>query len=268
MKYETRNTKYETNSKFERLNSERFRILGIGILILFSISILGFSISALAANQQGTISPPLITLVPRDLGNNEIWYIGGTASVPETDIIIYLQGQDGETQSFTAKSNEKGEWFYTHSSFLKEGKYKSWAQLKVLGELSPPGPEVSFEIIATALRIGSYRISFEILYMTVALILFGILVVLALVIFYHFRHYHIKNARLRREIREAEEEARKGFDILRRDIKEELEFIARIKKSQELTIEEHRREEKLMHDLDVVERHMMKEIKDIEPAMP
>lgn len=236
------------------------------LILLSIVCLLVFGVQADAATQ-GTISPPLITLVPKDLGNNEIWYIGGTASVPEADIVIYLQGQDGTTQSFTAKSSEKGEWFYTHNSFLKEGVYKSWAQLKVAGEFSPPGPEVSFEIIPTALRIGSYRVSFESLYLTFALILLGILIALGLASFYHFRSYHLKNAHLKKEIREAEEEARRGFDILRRDIKEELEFISSIKKSRELAIEEHRREEKLMHDLDLVERHMMKEISDIGPAM-
>ena len=220
------------------------------------------------AAEQTTISPPLVTLVPKDLGNNEIWYIGGTASVPQAEVIIYLQGQGGETLSFTAKSNEKGEWFYTHSSFLKEGAYKSWAQLKVGGELSPPGPEVSFEIAPTALRIGSYRVSYEELYLIFALALFAVLLGVGGFVFFHFRSYHLKNTQLKKEIREAEEEAKRGFDILRRDLKDEIEFIGKIKKSRELSIEEHRREEKLLHDLDLVERHLMKEIGDIEPAMP
>lgn len=219
------------------------------------------------AAEQTTISPPLVTLVPKDLGNNEIWYIGGASSVPQAEIIIYLQGSGGETLSFTTKSNEKGEWFYTHNSFLKEGVYKSWAQLKVGGELSPPGPEVSFEIVPTALRIGSYRVSFEALYLALSLALFAALVTLASFVIYHFRSYRIKSGRLRKEIREAEEEARRGLDILRRDIKDEIEFIAKIRKSRELNIEEHRREEKLLHDLDLVERHLMKEIGDIEPAL-
>ena len=82
-----------------------------------------------------------------------------------------------------------------------------------------------------------------------------------------YRSFRIKNARLHKEIREAEEEARRGLDLLRNDIKDEIEFIGTIRKSRELKIEEHRREEKLMHDLDLVERHLMKEIHDIEPAL-
>lgn len=242
-------------------------ILSVAICVLALSAAHAYAAAKDTATTQGTISPPLVTLVPKDLGNNEIWYVGGTTSVPDAEIVIYLQGQDGTTQSFSAKSNEKGEWFYTHNAFLKEGIYKSWAQLKVAGELSPPGPEVSFEIIPTALRVGTYRVSYESLYLTFALFLLAILIVLGVITFYHFRSYHLKNAHLKKEIREAEEEARRGFDILRRDIQEELEFISHLKVSRELSIEEHRREEKLMHDLDLVERHLMKEISDIEPAM-
>ena len=262
-KHEILNSKQIQNFKFEIQNVLK---LGFLILVLFSVSMLGFSVFALAA-EQTTISPPLITLVPKDLGNNEIWYIGGAASVPQAEVVIYLQGAQGETLSFTAKSNEKGEWFYTHNSFLKEGVYKSWAQLKVGGEFSPPGPEVSFEIVPTALRIGTYRVSYEMLYLALALALLMALIALASFVIYHFRSFRIKNARLHKEIREAEEEARRGLDLLRMDIKDEIEFISKIRKSRELSIEEHRREEKLMHDLDLVERHLLKEISDIEPAL-
>jgi len=207
-------------------------------------------------------------LVPRDLGNNEIWYVGGTASVPNTDIVIYLQSTRGDTLSFITKSNERGEWLYTHTDFLREGKYKSWAQMRVKGELSPPSPEVAFEIIPTALRIGSYRLSYEILYAILALLLLSAVLVLSAFGIYHFRHYHKKSSRLRQEIREAEDEVRRGFDTLRKDILEEMEFIGGIKLSRELSMEEHRREEKLLQDLKFIEGHILKEIGDIEPAIP
>lgn len=254
--------------KKNKMENPKYKIINIcgTIIIVIIISIFGLSAYAFAA-EQTTISPPLVTLVPKDLGNNEIWYIGGAASVPQAEVIIYLQGSGGETLSFTTKSNEKGEWFYTHGSFLKEGVYKSWAQLKVGGELSPPGPEVSFEIVPTALRIGTYRVSYEMLYLVLALALFIALAALASFVVYHYRSFRIKNARLHKEIREAEEEARRGLDLLRRDIKDEIEFIGTIRKSRELKIEEHRREEKLLHDLDLVERHIIKELGDIEPAL-
>lgn len=214
------------------------------------------------------LSPPLITVVPKDLGNNEIWYIGGAVAVPEGEVTIYLQGERGEALSFTTRANERGEWFYTHTTFLREGKYRSWAQLRVGEELSPPGPEVRFEIVPTALRIGTYRVSFETLYLSVAIFLLLSILGAGGFSWHHFRGWREKRARLRKEVREAEEETRRGFALLRQDIQEEIAFIAQIKKSREISMEERRREEKLLQDLNLVERHIMEEIGDINPAIP
>ena len=81
--------------------------------------------------------------------------------------------------------------------------------------------------------------------------------------FYHLRHYHQKNSLLKKEIKEAEDEVRQGFALLRQDIKDELDLIAKIKKSRELSVAEHRREEKLINDLGFVENNILKEIGDI-----
>lgn len=254
----------------------RNKILITAILLASSFYILD-SHSMLAA-EFIPIPPPLVTLVPKGLGNDELWYLGGTASVPNSEVIIYLQNERGETLSFTTAADAKGEWFYSHNSFLTEGKYKSWAQLRVSkpastgsspgGEMSPPGPEVSFEILPTALRIGSYRVSYSTLYGALAFLLFILLILVSGFGIFHFRHYHLKHSKLRKEIREAEDEVQKGFDMLRKDMKEEMEFLGKIKMSRELSIEEHRREEKLLADLGFIEQHILKEISDIEPAIP
>ena len=238
-------------------------ILIFSLLAAFSFYFL-FSVRLANAEQTPLIvPPPLVTLVPKDLGNDDIWYLGGTASVPNAEVIIYLQSSSGETLSFTTKANDRGEWFYSHAGFLREGRYKSWAQLKVENAFSPPGPEVSFEIIATALRLGSLRISYENLYLTLALALFAILLGAGSFSLYHFRRYHQKNSLFKKEVAEAEEKVRQGFALLRQDIKSELDLISTIKKSRELSAEEHRREEKLINDLGFVENNILKEIGDI-----
>lgn len=238
-------------------------ILALALISSFIFYFL-FSVGYVAAQQTPLIvPPPLVTLVPIDLGNDDVWYLGGTASMPNAEVIIYLQSSSGETFSFTTKANDRGEWFYSHAGFLREGRYKSWAQLKVEEKFSPPGPEVSFEIIATALRLGSFRISYETLYLIFALILLALLMSAAIFSFYHFRHYHQKNSLLKKEIREAEEEVRRGFALLRQDIKSELDLMAKVKKSRELSIEENRWEEKLINDLGFVENNILKEIGDI-----
>lgn len=250
-----------------QLTRLRLFLFCVGLLLIL---IFQHRLTAAAGDSSASpilVPPPLINLIPRDLGNDEIWYIGGTASAPNAEIEIYLQDNNGQTFNFKTKSNEKGEWFHTHPVFLREGFYKSWTQLRIGQEISPPSPEVSFEIFRTALRIGNARITFETLYLALAIGIFLILLIIIIFGLYHFGHYRHKNARLKKEIFEAELEVKKGFNSLRGDIKEELEFISRIKKSRDLSIEEHRREEKLLNDLSFIEKHILNEIGDVEAAL-
>ena len=219
------------------------------------------------AAEFSSIPPPVATLVPQNLGNNEIWYIGGTAAVPRADVLIFLQNTGGEMLNFSVRADETGEWLYTHTGFLKEGEYRAWAQLKVGDQFSPPGPQAAFRVAATAFRVGSLRIGYEALAFGMALVLFLILIGVSGFALYHFHHLRRSRARLRAGVREAAEEARRGFALLRQDIREELNVAARIRKSRELDAEELRREEKLIRDLDMVERHIMEDMRDEEAAL-
>jgi len=243
---------------------KRFKLKNL--IFVFTLSL--FVIPELIFADILKIAPPIINLVSKDLGNDELWYIGGTASIPKADIVIFLQNNASkETFSFVAKADEQGEWFYAHNDFLKEGQYKSWAQLKIGDSVSPPGPEVSFKIIGSAFRIGKARLSYETVYAAVAIILFLAIIGGLAFFIYHLRFYHRKNSRLRKELFEAEREVRSGFDLLRKDIKEELTSFSKLKNSRNLNIKERQREEKLLSDLDFVENHILKEMGDIEPAI-
>ena len=156
-------------------------------LLTLGLALLSLSLSLANAFEQGTIAPPLITSVRKDLGNNEIWHIGGAVSVPGAEVILYLQSENGNALSFNLKADSNGEWFYKHDSFLKEGSYKSWAQLKVGKEFSLPSPEVSFKVVHTALSIGAFRISYSTIYLASAAILLFALTILSIFGFYHYR---------------------------------------------------------------------------------
>lgn len=106
-------------------SNSRSQILYSITFFAILLSIFYFLASPAALAGLLTISPPLVTLIPRDLGNNEIWYVGGSASVPNAEVVIYLQSESSETMSFTTLTNEKGEWFYSHTTFLRPGDYKT-----------------------------------------------------------------------------------------------------------------------------------------------
>lgn len=241
-------------------NMRPFRkiIIEIGISLLF-FGVAGTPIFA----QRATLEPPLVTLWNKQVSNDEIFYIGGQAAVPEATVIIYIQSEDGSILSREVKTDGRGAWFYSHPEFLTRGRYTIWTQLKVDELLSPPSPQLNIDVIATALQLGRSRVSYEGLYLIFASGLFAVVLSLFGFVIWHFRQHRAKSGHLEKEIAEAEQAVKRGFAVLRRDIMAELETI---KKSKKLTGEEKTREEKLLRDLQLVEQYIGKEVWDIERA--
>ena len=240
---------------------EKYTKLAAVLLIVIGSFLLITPVSA----QQLALNPPLITTASRNISNNEIFYIGGKSDVVDMQIVLYLQNlQTGETFNYSIISNQKYDWFYRHPGFLSTGKYLLWAQSKLGDEISPPTPQVQMTVSPTALQFGASRLSYETLYLILATVLLLISFGLALFIIFHTYHGRKKHKEFMKEVREAEEAVRKGFAILRQDIEAELAFISKVKMSKSLSIEEKMWETQLLKDLDEIQKHISKEILDIE----
>ena len=241
-------------------------LMAVLALIISGLAFLGFSQSARAAQDARLpIEPPIVTLFPNSVSNDEILYIGGRSGAPGAQVIIYIQNeQGGGTLSHTAKTDKKGEWFYSLSEFLEPGKYVVWTQLKFGEELSPPSSKLDLEVARTAVQFGGKRISYENLYLVFLMILIAALLAGLVFILYHSYHHRIKKAKLMKEIKEAEESIRRGFLLLRKDIESELTLVRRAKMTKELAVEEKLREEKLLKDLEWVNGYIGKEVWDVE----
>ncbi|MFN7088746.1 MAG: hypothetical protein ACK4NX_02955 [Candidatus Paceibacteria bacterium] len=242
----------------------RAKLLVAISLIFVSIFISVFAIIQKAFAQRAVLEPPLVTLYNKEVSNDEIFYIGGRVTVPESTVIVYIQSEDGSILSREVKTDAQGIWFYSHPEFLSKGRYTIWTQLKSGELLSPPSPQINIDVITTAIQIGKRRLSYEGMYGLTALAL--LLLVLALAVFniWHFKEHHKKSKRLAKEIAEAENSVKRGFAVLKRDIMAELEIIRKAKKPEEFTQEEKDRENKLLKDLELVESYIGKEIYDIE----
>lgn len=210
------------------------------------------------------IEPPFVTVAAREISNTEIFYLGGTATAPHAEVLIYIQGEGGAVVSATVATDEDGAWFYTHAEFLPRGSYKVWTQLKVDDSLSPPSPEIGLTVIPTAFQFGERRLSYEQVYLWIALALLGLIVALLIFTAYHARSLKVKRARLAKEVREAEEAVHKGFELLHADINAELDTVRKAKLSRELSAEEKLREEKMLKDLGLIESMIAREVSDIE----
>lgn len=242
------------------------------IVLIVGISLLGlFSAQPTFAQQDLTsnvaLEPPVVTLFPKSISNDEIVYVGGRAGAPQAKVLIYLQNlATGSTISQITVTDKDGEWFYSFPKFLRAGDYVVWTQLNVGEELSPPSSRMDLSVAPTAIQIGGSRLSFEDLYFILLLIFaiafFGLLAFTL----YHAYHSRTKNRRLINAIREVEESIRRGFSVLRRDIDAELNIIRKAKLSKELSAEEKLREEKLLKDFDEISRHIGQEVWQIGEA--
>ncbi len=231
-------------------------ILMLGAGLLFGNSVFG---------QQVQLNSPLVNTVAKNISNNEIFYVGGKTEAVDTEVVIYLQNlQTGETSSYRVVSDKRGDWFYRHDVFLTSGNYLLWTQGRIGEIVSPPSPQINMTVRATALQFGASRISYEMLYLGIVIIL--IIVLLALIAYNLFHGYHIRRKRLQfaKEVKEAEEAVRRGFAILRHDIQAELAVIEKARLNKTLEKEAEEKENQLLKDLEEVEKYIGKEVFDIE----
>ncbi len=220
-----------------------------------------------ASNDSSSVEPPVVTLFPKAISNDEIVYIGGRASAPQATVLIYLQNSEtGSTLSQMATTDKTGAWFYSFPQFLTAGKYIVWTQLKVGEELSPPSSRMDLSVSPTAIQFGKNRLSYQGLYLMLSILFAAVFFGLLIFFLYHSYHFRSKKRRLLSAIRDAEESIRRGFSILHHDIEAELNIIRKAKMNAELSVEEKFREEKLMKDLNQIGGYIGKEVWKIEHA--
>jgi hypothetical protein len=250
-------------SQLEELKKYREKYGAKLVVMLLLISSLFMSGSRVDA-QTAQIAPPLITTISKNISNEEIFYVGGKTDFPNAQVVIYLQNLGtGETFSQFAESDNKGDWFYRHTTFLSPGNYLLWAQGKLGGELSPPGPQVQMTVNRTAVQFGGGRLSYEAIYLFIIILMSLAILGLAGYIIYHYYHGRKKHLQFQKDIREAEESIRRGFAVLKRDIEAELAVVRKANLSNELSSEERIKEAQLLSDLTAIQGRIGKEIWEI-----
>ncbi|MEK7608473.1 MAG: cohesin domain-containing protein [Patescibacteria group bacterium] len=267
---ETKDLPDYVREKIDELNKYRSKY---GTLIALLLAFAALSLIPMAprtANASEDIlrlAPPLVTSMAKDISNEEIFYVGGRVEAPRADVVLYLQNLNtGETISQATVSNERGEWFYRHNTFLSSGDYLLWTQVRSGEVLSPPSPQIELGVRETALHFGASRLSYEMLYLILLFVLSAIvLVLIGFAIWHHTKFRKVKRS-LAKEVREAEESIRRGFAVLRRDIQSELALFKKTKLPQSISQEEKIREAQLLKDLAWVESYVGKEVWDIERA--
>ncbi len=258
----------DVQQKMEELKRLKEKYKGLVAAVILAIGSFFLVSSAKADDNSLEIDPPLITVISKNISNDEIFYAGGKAETDGERIILYIKNtRTGETFNEEILADNNGEWFYRHDTFLSGGEYILWAQGKIGEQMSPPSPQVKMAVTKTAFQIGSSRISYEFIFSSSIGILFLIIAAMIFYIFSSTKKIREKEKLFKKEVDEVESAVHKGFTILHREINKELKLLEEMTSRKALSDKEINYREHLMNDLKRIEDHIEKEIVDVEKLL-
>ena len=191
---------------------------------------------------------------------DEVLYLEGNAA-PNFIVQVRFQKQGAKPINFSAKSDSRGEWVLAEKIPLGSG---DW-EVRVRAVDAQDKEKVSewsnqrvFKVIVTGITVGGVNIKFAGLTSVIIILLLSGLFI---IIYFKNRVRRVKEALLSKEVGEAQESVREGFNQLRQNLLDELQLLESRK---DLSKEELVRKEQALRNLEGLEHNLHKEIKDIE----
>ena len=207
------------------------------------------------------IREPEITKIPKRIDIGEILFIEGRAE-PEFTVIVYIQKIGEEAVLAETKASSDGRFILEYDRILSKGSYTVWIQAKdERGALSLPTKQYSLEVgLPPFLKFGKIVIDYLTIMATLILLIIGVIAI----IFYTWYKTSIWKKRIKEETKEASQSVTSAFKDLREKVKEQ---VSMIDKKPGLNKEEKEIKNKLQEALDISEKFISKEIKDIDKEL-
>ena len=202
-----------------------------------------------------------ITKIPISIEIGETLTVEGKAE-PGITVRIYIQKLEQEPILERAKADSGGKFVLSYDKALVKGDYLVWAQAEdERGALSDPTKKYSLEVgLPPFLKIGKIALD----YLTTMITLIILIVGAVLVIFYTWYRISVWRKRVSKETKEVSQSVSGAFKALREEIEEQVSMLDR---KPGLTKEEKAIRDKLQEALDVSEKFIGKEIRDVEKEL-
>ena len=207
-----------------------------------------------------TLTPPTIESYPTHLTNKEPFVVKGI-TFPNSQVVIWLQREATEPQSFIVKTDEQGKFVFVGDEKLRDGIYKLWVEvIDDRGARSEATEKFKVLVQPTKLwQVGNTTINI----LSIVVPLFALVFLLIFVVWFSWQRLRILRVRVNREAGEAEFTLHKEFKSLRRRLSSHIVKIEKTGKKRELTKEEKTFIIKFKKELITIEDKIGKEIKDI-----
>lgn len=221
----------------------------------------GNFVSASLKLEISSIEPPKITKIPKSILLGEILAIEGTA-VPEITVRIYIQKTEKEPILEKIKADSEGKFALSFQKTLTKGDYLVWAQAEdKRGALSYPTKKYELEVgLPPFLKFGKIVLD----YLTTIVTLIILIVGAVAVIVYIWYRVSIWRKRVGKETRQVARAVTEAFGTLRKEVGEQ---IALLDKKPGLSKGEKEIRDKLKTALDISEKLISKEVKDVKKAL-
>ena len=208
------------------------------------------------------LEPPKITDYPERIQIGDVLILKGTSAYPDSEVLIFVKGENGVVEKGTVSVDENGRWSYRHSGVLVKGIYQIWAEVRdKRGALSPPSASVTVSVgLPLLLKFGKIAID----YFTAMITLIVLLAILLLILLYIWHRVYVKRMKIKKEVKDAHESVRKAFHALREETEED---ISKIDKKPGLSQEEKKARDEIKEALNISEEHIKREIDDIDKEL-
>lgn len=207
------------------------------------------------------LSSPTITEYPTELSNCDAFIVRG-ATLPRSEVIVWLQNGKEDPKSFSIQSNRDGFFVFVPEKGLKAGLYTVWTEvIDDQGLKSEPSQKINIRITTpssfqnTASLINS---------LSTIMTLLAVIIFLSVVLLYAWYKFFLFRKKVKKEVDEAGVALYEAFNLLRKEIREQVKMLEKTKTRRELTNEEEKVIKQLRKQLDSAEKSVKKEIEDIE----
>ncbi|MBP9749697.1 MAG: hypothetical protein KBD21_03125 [Candidatus Pacebacteria bacterium] len=235
--------------------------VGVHTLTVSVVDVAGNSTNTDTLLNLAAIASPVLVSAPERVLTGDPIEVTGT-TYPDAEVSVYVSFDGGDAREFTVRSDTGGAFSAELTEGARAGTYTVWFSVTdSSGAQSPLSLKRS--IIATQpfiMLFGSRAVS----YLSVIIPLVALVLLLCLVLWFALVYVRGYRRRVKRETREAYSVVNEEFEMLRKELVEQIGTLERAQLSRELTREEMRIFTELSRRLDTIEKRIAYEIADIE----
>lgn len=205
------------------------------------------------------LEPPMINDLPQTIRAGDILTLGGTSRYPDALVKVFVSEKGEEPAVQEVKTDREGNWYFVYDHKLESEIYQIWSELTdSRGAKSNPSEKITLPVtLPTFLRIGEITVN----YLAVITCFIGLVVTLILFLIYTWRQISFWRKKISKESQEAEESVKIAFEILRQEVQG---LVRRMNKKAKLNKREEKIQKDLQQALDISEKYISKEVKDIQ----